>query len=79
MNYINRKMIWMNRMLFLPVSIMLFLASGILYGQASVHLESGGFTIDVICEISGTYQFIGTNWQHSCLASCLRRSHSLSA
>jgi hypothetical protein len=61
MTYINRKMIWMKSMLWLPVSIMLFLANGILYGQASVHLESGGVTIDVICEITGTYQFIGTN------------------
>jgi len=61
MNYIDRKMNWMRRMMFLLASIMLFLVNGNLYGQASVHLESGGITIDVICEINGTYQFIGTN------------------
>ena len=61
MTFMRRKMIWMKRMVFLPVSIMLFLANGILYGQASVHLESGGVTIDLICEITGTYQFIGVN------------------
>ncbi len=39
---------------------MLLLVSAMIWGQ-SVHLESGGVTITLICESSETYQFVGTN------------------
>ncbi|MEA3461877.1 MAG: PKD domain-containing protein, partial [Bacteroidota bacterium] len=39
---------------------MLLLLSGLLWGQ-SVHLETGGETITLICESSSTYNIIGTN------------------
>jgi len=45
--------------LYLPV-VVLLLHSGLIWGQ-TVHLESGGDTITVICEASGDYRFIGTN------------------
>ena len=51
----------MRNIMFLPVSLMLLLANGLLWGQTTVHLETGGVVIDLICESSGTYQFIGTN------------------
>lgn len=48
--------------MFLPVSLMMLLANGIIWGQtASVHLELEGVTINLICEGTGTYQFIGSN------------------
>jgi hypothetical protein len=47
--------------MYLPVSLLL-LVSGMIWGQApSVHLESGGVTITLICEIAGSYSFVGTN------------------
>ena len=47
--------------MYLPVSLLL-LVSGMVWGQEpSVHLESGGVTITLICEIAGSYSFVGTN------------------
>lgn len=47
--------------MYLPVSFLL-LVSGMVWGQdPSVHLESGGVTITLICESSGSYTFVGTN------------------
>jgi len=51
----------MRRLIYLPVSFLL-LVSGMLWGQTpSVHLESGGVTITVVCESAGSYRFVGTN------------------
>ena len=51
----------MRRLIYLPVSFLL-LVSGMIWGQTpSVHLESGGVTITVICESTGSYSFVGTN------------------
>ncbi len=51
----------MRRLIYLPVSLLL-LVSGMIWGQTpSVHLESGGVTITVICESTGAYSFVGTN------------------
>jgi len=61
MTYIYRKLNQMRSIMYLPVSLLLLLANGIIWGQTSVHLESGGDTINLICEGAGTYQFIGTN------------------
>ena len=48
-------------MKYLPVALLL-LGSMAMRGQArSVHLESGGVTITMVCESSGNYQFVGTN------------------
>jgi len=44
---------------YLPV-LFLLLVSGMIWGQ-EVHLESGGVTITLICESSGSYLFVGTN------------------
>jgi hypothetical protein len=60
MAYMHRKLIQMRSKRFLPVMFILILANGMIWGQ-SVHLESGGITITVICHSAGTYQFIGTN------------------
>ncbi len=47
--------------MYLPVSFLL-LVSGMVWGQdPSVHLESGGVTITLICESAGSYSFVGTN------------------
>lgn len=47
--------------MYLPV-LFLLLVSGMIWGQdPSVHLESGGVTITLICESSGSYLFVGTN------------------
>ncbi len=47
--------------MYLPVSLLL-LVSGMVWGQEpSVHLESGGVTITLICESAGSYSFVGTN------------------
>lgn len=59
MAYIERKLNQMRNMMFLTVSLLL-LANGMIWGQ-SVHLESGGVTITLVCESAGIYQFIGTN------------------
>ncbi len=62
MTYIYRKLNQMRSIMFLPVSLMLLLANGLIWGQeTSVHLESEGVIIDLICESAGTYQFIGAN------------------
>lgn len=45
---------------YLPLAIFLLL-SGMLLGQPTVHLELDGDPIDLICESSGDYRFIGTN------------------
>jgi len=51
----------MRRLMYLPVAFLL-LVSGMIWGQApSVHLESGGVTITVICESASSYRFVGTN------------------
>jgi len=51
----------MRRLIYLPV-LFLLLVSGMMWGQTpSVHLESGGVTITIICESTGSYLFVGTN------------------
>ena len=51
----------MRRLIYLPVSFLL-LVSGMVWGQdPTVHLESGGVTITLICESAGSYSFVGTN------------------
>jgi len=46
---------------YLPVAFLL-LVNGMIWGQApSVHLESQGVTITLICESAGDYRFVGTN------------------
>ena len=49
----------MRRLKYLPV-LFLLLVSGMVWGQ-EVHLESGGVTITMICESTGSYLFVGTN------------------
>ncbi|MDF1575145.1 MAG: PKD domain-containing protein [Bacteroidales bacterium] len=51
----------MRDLLFLPLSLMLFMTNGLIWAQTSVHLERNGVLTDLICEIAGSYQFIGTN------------------
>jgi len=51
----------MRRLMYLPV-VFLLLVSGMIWGQdPSVHLESGGVTITLICESTGSYLFVGDN------------------
>jgi len=51
----------MRRLIYLPV-LFLLLVSGMVWGQEpTVHLESGGVTITLICESAGSYSFVGTN------------------
>lgn len=44
---------------YLPV-VLFLLVSGMLWGQ-EVHLENGGVTTTLICEVAGDYRFVGTN------------------
>lgn len=60
MAYIKRRLNQIGGKMLLPVSLMLLLVSGMAWGQ-TVHLESEGEVITVICESAGIYQFIGTN------------------
>jgi len=51
----------MRSITYLPVAFLL-LVSGMIWGQApSVHLESQGDIITLICESAGDYRFVGTN------------------
>jgi len=51
----------MRRLKYLP-AVFLLLVSGMIWGQdPSVHLESGGVTITLICESTGAYLFVGNN------------------
>ena len=47
--------------MFLPVSLLLLLASGFVWGQTIVYLQRGGVVTDLVCEREGVYQFIGSN------------------
>ncbi|MCK5694393.1 MAG: hypothetical protein KAI08_16125, partial [Bacteroidales bacterium] len=49
----------MRRLMYLPVSLLL-LVSGMVWGQ-EVHLEVGGVTTTIVCEVALDYRFIGTN------------------
>ncbi len=60
MKYIQRKLNQMRSNMFLPLALILLLANGMIWGQ-TVHLESGGEIIDLICEGAGIYEFLGSN------------------
>ena len=44
----------------MPLALILLLANGMLWGQ-TIHLESGGEIIDLICEGNSIYEFVGHN------------------
>lgn len=61
MAYFYRYMKQKRNLMFLPVSLLLLLANGLIWGQTTVYLQRGGVVTDLICEREGVYQFIGTN------------------
>ena len=46
---------------YLPVALLLLLGMALRGQTPSVHLESGGVTITIVCESSSSYLFVGTN------------------